>query len=219
MSNNNFVGIGDVVIDLNGHVITGPAVRGADSSTSGIQLGGALKVKHIEVRNGAIRGFGRGIYATFAVGAHVLVEDMDIADCIRSGVTQEANTLVTVRRTTIARIGGWSAIPYGIVASQGDVTFQNNKISAVFSEPQYAVGGSSIRIDNVAACTVSHNVVNSGGTPSLIGIEEIASSCSIVDNWVSNAATGFSMSLAKYRDNVANSSVQYVGGVNIGNNN
>lgn len=95
----------DVVLDLNGHSITG--VGDTNSRAAGVL---ALDCQNVSIGNGLISGFAYGVYLSdtsqaFSLASNSLVHDLSITDCTFRGVRVEGSGNV-VRDNSITGIGG-----------------------------------------------------------------------------------------------------------------
>lgn len=125
----------DVVLDLNGHTISGPAVATTpdlSTTTQGIYANG---MKNVTIKNGTIRGFKIGIFLEHTSGSRHLIEDI-LADTNTMRGIQLQGSGSTVRNNRVINTGG-TTYSYPIVginlAGAENVRVLNNDISNTFS--------------------------------------------------------------------------------------
>jgi hypothetical protein len=190
----HILGVKDVVLDLNGHSVTGPAT------------GTAVLVEdasRVTVRNGSIVSFGRAVYVTsnsfnttvedlrvFATGSQPTVESQGWGDIIQRNWIERGNPVI---RTS----GGASRV------SDNDIFNATSGIDMTGS-PAF----------------VEDNRVTRTGAPSGYGVRTTGSRTVLSRNNVGGFATCFDMSAAtRYRENVTIScTTTYTGGVSAGSN-
>jgi hypothetical protein len=183
----------DVVLDLNGHSITG-------SGGTAVLVEDASRVT---VRNGSLANFGRAVYVTsnsfnatvedlrvFATGSQPTIESQGWGDIIQRNWVERGNPVI---RTA----GGASRV------SDNDVFNATSGIDMTG-----------------AAATVQDNRVTRTGTVSGYGIRTAGTRVFVSRNNVSGFATCFDMSATtRYRENVTVScTTTYTGGVSAGSN-
>ena len=130
----------DVVLDLNGHSISGQ--NNAGSQAAGVL---ALDCQNVSVGNGQISGFAYGVWLsdtseTYSLVSNSIVHDLVITDCSFRGVRVEGSGNV-VRDNSITGIGG-----------------------ASFAENAYAMGVETYGANGLIAGNVIHDVRGGGSS-------------------------------------------------------
>jgi len=148
-----------VTIDLNGFTLTGAG------SFTGIS-GGSGGSKQIVIRNGMVRGWGRGIDTQFAPGS--LIENVVVDGNVSGGIVAGQNNII--RDSIAAANGDW-----GILALQGSTI---DRCTAA-SNPQAGFAAVSTTLTRSTA-------TNNGLTGFSVDVGSVASECTAFGN-----STGF----------------------------
>jgi Ca2+-binding RTX toxin-like protein len=153
----------NVVIDLNGHTITGS--RAADSFASAIS---AADRSGITVRNGSIEGFFYGVRlddsstGTVRYGNH-LVSNLDVSDCTFRGITVQGVGNV-VRDCVVSDIQGTTnydnAFACGIETLGPRAQLLNNLVTDVYARDMGEALGISVSNNGVGTVVAGNTIRN-----------------------------------------------------------
>jgi hypothetical protein len=221
------INVGDVVIDLNGHVLDNSSA-GAGTISVGIN---GQNLKNVTVRNGTIRGFRFGVQLTDLGDnsmAHV-VEELLLDRNTTAGINVSGQGSV-IRNNRIVRTGGSTAPSnspdaFGIVAAGVGVHVIANEVTGTLE----GVGGQAFGIfaSSASGGAVERNVVSalSFGPAASTGIFVTKGSVrvAVAGNRVANQRIGISSSFpesALYVDNtVGGATTPFSGGTKAGTTN
>jgi hypothetical protein len=172
----------DVTIDLNGFVITGPGA----GSNSGILINGR---NNVEIRNGTVRGFSRGIYDGYATGESYRVLGVRAVANSTAGI-YFTGTNNQIRDCTVSSTGVSAAniSIYGIYTGAGS-TVANNTVTR--TGHQATATSFIFCIMTNTGCIVTNNTVYNNGTSAagyVYGIS-VSSGCTLTGNNVHNNGT------------------------------
>jgi hypothetical protein len=203
----------DVVIDLNGHAITG------NGGGVGIQ---STAENRITVRNGTVRRFGYGIaLGNAGTGDSLVVEHMRVEESNGTGI-QVIGRAGVVRHNKLINNGGTPGpgARYGInVSGPGSHVHDNEVVDTGIGAPGEVDG---IRVAFAAGSVVQRNVVSNSAAAGAFsrGILFMrATQSAAVDNRVNGFASGiaFSGSSGIYMDNtVGGATTPFSGGTAAG---
>lgn len=213
----------DVLIDLKGFALDGPAVPTA--FTIGVR---ALDRRHVSVRNGTVRGFQVGVLlqSTAVEPAFYSVERVRAIANTNVGLRVASAGSNVVRDNAVLSTGGFdNAIPtcVGIDVSGAGSRVEGNLISGLVACP---AGGTraAIQISSCLGCLVQGNEALSGAVlANSEGVQVLSADALVVDNRLTRFSTGVLFSAgsvsSRYRDNLSvGCATPYSGGTNSGNN-
>jgi hypothetical protein len=206
----------DVVVDFNGHVLEN--FPGAAGIGWGIY---ALNVRHVTLRNGAIRGFSIGVNLEDRSGNSMghLVERLVLDGNTLAGLSVDGRNSV-VRNNRVMRTGA-AGHTYGIFARGAGIQVTGN----VVTELVEAAGGVAVGITAYEARggVVERNVVSNFafGPAQSVGIEVThAGNVAVVGNRIANMRTGILIpkgNTSVYMDNtVGGAATPFSGGTAAG---
>jgi len=219
-----FIGVDDVVLDLNGFTLEGTG--GLATQTVGIK---AYQRKNITIRNGTVRGFSYGILlddvAPPTTSQGHLIEDIHADKNTHMGISISGNDS-TVRRNRVVGVGGnlLGLNSYGIsLYGDGGRALNNDISSTVATAPGGAIG---LFIHKANDAVVEGNRIDDVSTDVGLTIGIVISQSSDVlarGNSITSATRGidYASSTGKYRDNLtSNVSLPFLGGgIDAGGNN
>jgi hypothetical protein len=171
----------DVTIDLMGYALIGP----------GSGQGGGIEIdtrNNVEIRNGTIRGFGKGIEAH---GGYHKVENVRIVSNLSFGILLYGDNNL-IKDCLVTQNGHGAASAKGISTRDGSTVTGN-----IVYDNGNSTAGSVYGIDAGNGCTLTGNTVkNNGDTSGGINIYGISvgQDCTISGNTVSNNGTSITNS-------------------------
>lgn len=188
----------DVTLDLCGYTLTGPSV--ADSS--GVSI---LMHKNVQVRNGTIRGFTRGIFASGACQNLQAIELRAMSN--RALGIYFAGTNHVVKDCTVSGNGYNSptAWPYGIYVGRNSLVSGN---TVEHTGDNMTVSGGVPRIYAIRAdggSTIMNNICSNNGSNCVVGTQylyvygiSVTDSCVVTGNTASYNGVGSNGSCQSY---------------------
>jgi len=214
----------NVVVDLNGFTISETSVG---TTTDGIDA--VLNTHSVTIRNGAIKGFNRGVFVSGSTSTSSVIEGLHVQDIISEAIRVEGSGHI-IRNNHVVNTGG---SPAGPLSSGGSAAIGaygsrnivlNNDVIDTFATATSGVA-TGINLNASDQSIVENNrIVNTTGQVNPFGIF-IGSSQNVlvVGNRIINARIGIeffnSTSPGSFRDNMAIGCVFcYVGGTDAGNN-
>jgi hypothetical protein len=206
----------DVVVDLNGHAITGTGHSfGVRSSPAN---------HNVTVRNGTIRGYERGV-SLGTGGDAALIEDLRVEGNTRIGIIAPGRAAV-VRRNQVLNNGlptGIGGARYGIAVEGPGSHVTDNEVVEIGVGTGSEVNG--IRVAFGSGTVVQRNVVSNSAAAGFMSrgiLFESSTGVAAIGNRISGMAVGidFSDSNGIYMDNtVGGAATPFSGGTAAGRTN
>ncbi len=217
------INVENVVVDLNGFTLEGirqTTTQNVATTAKGIH---APFLNNITIRNGTVRGFLVGIDIS---GFGTTVESIRAERNTSVGIRIEAQNGI-IRNNTVFFTGGSAAV--GVSAAGTGISFLgsggrllNNDVSDTFTIGTGTDFASAIRVNGNSAVVENNRVINPTTAPRTRGITIAGSDVLVVNNRITNMASGieFESGGGKFRDNLTSGvEVPYTGGTDAGNNN